>query len=338
MPNFKKKIFVLFAIGSALLFSNSAMAYCTMSSPRDFTLNMGLRGNPGSSAPLFTINCTTATTITPRRDQPLEWANFVTIIRNQQKHHLTGELLPEENIMATFRARIAENSSGAPPLHEWNFNMARSNIITGSSASYTLQPNVNYVLTVDLIDGTITPHPNQPLGLSVGGQPNASAYLYIADSLPWTVSGRARDTTPPVTPTCTASAFTVTVPSTVEFDSMDEDSLKAGHEYKKSFSIVVVKKPNQGCKNTTTPSVTFSAASATSGQPYAKIPERGLLLSIYQGRTKAILDFGVRSDLAVQSGTSIVTEAYEGRIKKDIYAKVTPGPFSTTVTYAMSYR
>lgn len=324
---------VLLSIGG-VLFTNVAVAQCKLDAgSQDTVIRSAVRYNPTQSNSSFDFSCSENTSISAVSEQPGSWWEFASNISWNQRDN-NGINLPISNINAKFRARLTRVDSGQV-LKEWLFNMTQPKIIVaGDSAAYQLVKGVKYRITTDSKNGHITPHTNVFKPLS--SYRAMGVYLNIAGLFP-TARGET-EVTPITPPTCTVNAFTVTVPSTVDFNSIDINSLKAGQVFKKNFSITVERKSNQTCKPTTIPSVTFSTANTVIEGKYAQIPERGLLLSIYQERINTVLNFGKPSDLATQSGTKSVTEIYEGRIEKDSSATVTPGAFSITVIWNMSYR
>lgn len=338
--NFKKKVMLLFIVSVVLSLGNVALAGCQIKGSQYFTLKLALRNNPAqASVPIVEIRCDTPTVMTARRNQPSEWNTFVNRISNNVRNASTGAPLPLENITSTFRVQLTQ--VGGNIVRTWHFDMARTNniLMQSNGDSYELQAGVDYRLSIDSLRGVISlpfnPAPYQYVGLSGYG-----AYLDLATAQPFRVQGdwSSSDVRPPEPSTCTASAFIVTAPSQVDFKQMDISSIQAGTMFTKPFTITITRRPNQNCKTTTTPSVTFTTANTVINQTHAVIPERGLLLSIYREKTKATLRFGTAYTWDAQSGLTPRVEKYEGRIMRDTSAKVTPGTFSATVNYSISYR
>lgn len=339
MLNFKRKAIPLFSVSIVLSLGDVALAKCeVLRGNLDFTLKLDLRNPPPqASVPQIEIQCDTPTRMTARRSQPPEWNQFVNLISYRLRDTISGDPLPLENISATFTVRLLE--VGGNIVRTWGFDMARTdNILMQSNGdSYDLKAGVTYRVTIDSLRGLIT-LPFNPVPYHEVGLGNFGDYLYLSNAQTFRTRGDWSSSRPPQPSICTASAFIVTAPSQVDFKQMDIKSIQAGTMFTKPFTITITRKPNQNCKTTTTPSVTFTTANTVINQTHAVIPERGLLLSIYREKTKDTLRFGTAHNWDAQSGLTPRIEKYEGRIEKDPSAKVTPGTFSATVNYSISYR
>lgn len=340
MLNFKKKILICLGLGSVLLLGDIASASCTITPIRDFTINLSLRNATTSSVPRMTIECTTDTVMTPRTRQSPEWDTFITQIQYNQKHPTEDTLLPRDKIHATFSARLAKE--GGPVFVTWEFDMAKS-IITTDTTTATLLANVKYTYTVDRVRGLVEPYPNNTAALYAGSPPRVSAYMdFSNDWITLTVSGATGggNTTPPEPPTCTASAFTVMVPATVDFKILDAKALEVGKKYAEPFEITISRNRTANCKKTTIPSINMVAMSGElmPSLTEVRLADRGLIVSIYQKRTQKYIMFGRANDLQNQVDYEPITEQYIGYIEKDSNMKVQPGKFILPFSYRISYR
>lgn len=337
MLNFKKKVMLLFSASLVLSLGDVALAQCTVEGSLRFSpLRVALRSEPNqNSVPRVYITCPTPTRIIPSTIQPPEWNQFVNLISYRLRDITSGDPLPPENITAVFRARLADPRGNT--LRTWRFDMARPNILLESNGDYELRAGERYQVIIDSLRGLIT-LPFNPAPYHEAGTSNYGNYMSLSTGQPFSVQGEWTSSTPPVPSTCTASAFIVTAPSQIDFKQMDINSIQAGTKFTKPFTITITRRPSQNCKTTTTPWVTFTTANTLINQTDASIPERGLLLRIYREKTKAALNFGTAFSLGAQSGLDAKEEKYEGHIMKAPSAKVTPGTFSITVNYSISYR
>ncbi|GAA5101390.1 hypothetical protein [Wohlfahrtiimonas larvae] len=332
--NFKRKISIVL-LGIALL-GNVTLADCSFSGNRTFTITMDVGLSPNSGPKTRgDLKCTFDTVITPLVNQPTDWNNFIVELKRSQ-YPVHGSLR-DDQVVAKFRATL-KTKADSRIVSTWDFDMAQK-IVTKNTHSYTLKKDVEYFFEIENVVGmVIVSGGKEPIPLVSRYRPS-SAYLIFPMALAnFYVQGDIAYQRPPTKPTCTANAFTVVAPSQVDFKQMDINALEKDTEFVKSFVITITRKANQNCKDTTTPSITFTTSNALSEKTDAKIPERGLLFSIYREKTKRLVDFGKAYDWDSQSGLTTRAETYEGRIKKDPSTKVTPGPFGITVNYSISYR